>query len=54
MFEDLTSPQAAQVLGITSAAYRLRLLRARRALRRQQDLADSTFTASHVQMETQS
>lgn len=34
VFEDLTSPQAARVLGITAASYRLRLLRARRALRR--------------------
>lgn len=35
VFEDLTSPQAGSVLGITGAAYRLRLMRARRALRRQ-------------------
>ncbi|MEV6306362.1 sigma-70 family RNA polymerase sigma factor [Actinoplanes sp. NPDC051861] len=34
VFDDLTSPQAARVLGITAASYRLRLLRARRALRR--------------------
>ena len=33
VFEDLTSAQAAVVLGITATAYRLRLLRARRALR---------------------
>ncbi|MEI2731036.1 MAG: sigma-70 family RNA polymerase sigma factor [Dermatophilaceae bacterium] len=33
VFDDLTSPQAAQVLGTTAAAYRLRLSRARRALR---------------------
>jgi RNA polymerase sigma-70 factor (ECF subfamily) len=33
VFEDLTSAQAAAVLGITATAYRLRLLRARRALR---------------------
>ena len=32
VFDDLTSPQAALVLGITSTAYRLRLMRARRAL----------------------
>ncbi|MCX4391304.1 RNA polymerase sigma factor [Micromonospora peucetia] len=37
VFEDLTSPQAARVLGISAASYRLRLLRARRALRRQLD-----------------
>src|SRR5665811_1129749 len=30
VFEDLTSPQAARVIGISSAAYRLRLMRARR------------------------
>lgn len=34
VFEDLTSPQAGRVLGITAASYRLRLLRARRTLRR--------------------
>ena len=40
VFEDLTSPQAARVLGTSAAAYRLRLLRARRALRRQLDLLE--------------
>ncbi len=35
VFDDLSSPQAARVLGVTAAAYRLRLMRARRALRRQ-------------------
>ncbi|HEY3505210.1 MAG TPA: RNA polymerase sigma factor [Actinocatenispora sp.] len=39
VFEDLTSPQAARVLGVTPTSYRLRLLRARRALRRQLDVA---------------
>ncbi|GAA3195065.1 RNA polymerase sigma factor [Dactylosporangium siamense] len=34
VFDDLTSAQAARVLGITAAAFRIRLLRARRALRR--------------------
>jgi RNA polymerase sigma-70 factor, ECF subfamily len=34
VFEELTSPQAGQLLGITAATYRLRLLRARHALRR--------------------
>ena len=34
VFEDLTSPQAGLVLGISSAAYRLRLMRARASLRR--------------------
>jgi len=33
VFEDLTGPQAAAVLGISPVAYRLRLSRARRALR---------------------
>lgn len=33
VFEELTSPQAAAVLGISPVAYRLRLTRARRALR---------------------
>ena len=35
VWEDLTSPQAGRVLGISSTAYRLRLHRARHALRRQ-------------------
>jgi RNA polymerase sigma-70 factor (ECF subfamily) len=39
VFENLTSSQAGHVLGITSVAYRLRLLRARRALRRRLDRA---------------
>ena len=51
VFEDLTSPQAGRVLGITPVSYRLRLLRARRALRRQLDLAERP---SYLQMETQS
>ncbi|MCO8275881.1 sigma-70 family RNA polymerase sigma factor [Actinoplanes sp. TRM 88003] len=33
VFEDLTSAQAARVLGISAATYRIRLMRARRALR---------------------
>lgn len=33
VFEDLTAPQAAAVLGISPVAFRLRLTRARRALR---------------------
>jgi RNA polymerase sigma-70 factor (ECF subfamily) len=37
IFDDLASPQAAQVLGITPTSYRLRLHRARRALRLQLD-----------------
>jgi RNA polymerase sigma-70 factor (ECF subfamily) len=51
VFEDLTSAQAAGVLGITPASYRLRLLRARRALRRPLDLAEFSF---YVPMEVQS
>jgi RNA polymerase sigma-70 factor, ECF subfamily len=51
VFEDLTSPQAARVLGITPASYRLRLLRARRALRRRLELAEPP---SYVPMEVQS
>jgi RNA polymerase sigma-70 factor (ECF subfamily) len=47
--QEALSPQAARVLGITAASYRLRLLRARRALRRQLELADSS---SAVEMET--
>lgn len=50
VFEDLSSPQAARVLGVTAAAYRVRLLRARRALRRQLGLAGSG-SLSYAQME---
>lgn len=45
IFEELTSTQAARVLGISAAGYRLRLMRARRALRRQID-ADAVTTSS--------
>ena len=48
VFEDLTSLQAARVLGITPVSYRIRLLRARRALRRQLNLAEPS---SYVPME---
>jgi RNA polymerase sigma-70 factor (ECF subfamily) len=34
VFEDLTGPQAARVLGISAIAFNLRLLRARRRLRK--------------------
>lgn len=51
VFEDLASPQAARVLGITATAYRLRLLRARRALRRQLDLTEAKH---YLPMETRS
>lgn len=37
IWEDLPSPQAGQVLGISSAAYRIRLHRARKSLRRELD-----------------
>jgi len=50
VFEDLASPQAGRVLGITAASYRLRLLRARRALRRHLDSPEPCLPA---QMETQ-
>jgi RNA polymerase sigma-70 factor (ECF subfamily) len=49
VFDDLTSAQAARVLGVSAAAYRVRLLRARRALRRRLDPAD---VPTYVQMET--
>lgn len=46
VFDHLTSPQAAAVLGISAATYRLRLLRARRALRRHLEHApDDTLAA---------
>ena len=37
VFEELTSAQAARVLGISAPSYRLRLMRVRRALRRHLD-----------------
>ena len=49
VFEDLTSRQAGRVLGITSAAYRLRLMRARHALRRQLDCAGLTSNPTALQ-----
>jgi RNA polymerase sigma-70 factor (ECF subfamily) len=51
VFEDLSSAQAARVLGISPVSYRLRLLRARRALRRELDRAEFP---SYVPMEMQS
>ena len=53
VFEDLTSGQAARVLGISPAAYRLRLLRARRALRRQLGPAEHVRRPSSALVETQ-
>ncbi len=50
VFDDLSSLQAGRVLGISAASYRLRLLRARRALRRHLDPPQRSFAA---QMETQ-
>jgi RNA polymerase sigma-70 factor (ECF subfamily) len=49
VFDGLTSPQAARVLGISSGSYRLRLMRARSALRRQLDVPEASPFA---QMET--
>ena len=53
-FEGLTSAQAGAVLGITATAYRLRLSRARGALRRHLEGADShpglTDTAPYEEM----
>jgi len=46
VFEDLTSPQAGRVLGISSAAYRLRLMRARRQLRAHLDAAAPVVIAN--------
>lgn len=40
-WDDLTSPEAASVLGISPVAFRLRLTRARRALRRHLDLVET-------------
>ncbi|MFX0539113.1 RNA polymerase sigma factor [Ornithinimicrobium sp. Y1847] len=53
IWEDLSSTQAAQVLGISATAYRLRLSRARRALRThlRPDTALATTTADQHQPE---
>jgi RNA polymerase sigma-70 factor (ECF subfamily) len=50
-FDDLSSTEAARVLGITPTAYRLRLLRARRALRRHLPPGDPTETPAPAPME---
>ena len=42
VWDDLTSSQAGRVLGVSPAAYRMRLARARRSLRRFLDPADHT------------
>ena len=46
VWENLTSPQAARVLGTSAAAYRLRLTRARRSLRRHLDPPAPTASPS--------
>jgi RNA polymerase sigma-70 factor (ECF subfamily) len=46
VFEDLTSPQAGAVLGIPAAAYRLRLMRARRSLRRHLEAGEPSAPAA--------
>lgn len=43
-FDDLTSAEAARVLGTTATGYRLRLMRARRALRHHLDPTGSLLT----------
>ncbi|MBM2615960.1 RNA polymerase sigma factor [Actinoplanes sp. LDG1-06] len=50
VFEDLTSAQAARVLGVSAASYRIRLMRARRALRAH--LTPTSFAAAPM-MEAQ-
>lgn len=54
VFDDLTSPQAARVVGISPAAYRLRLMRARRELRRHLDRPGSSLAVSPAIQETSS
>lgn len=53
VFENLTSPEAAKVLGITSASYRVRLMRARRALRRHL-MHSPSYPLMDIQLEAQS
>ena len=45
-WEGLTSAQAAQVLGITAAAYRIRLMRARNSLRKALEPTNNLMTAN--------
>lgn len=52
-FDELTSPQAGRVLGISSAAFRLRLMRARRSLRGHLDPAPDTSPSALQLEETQ-
>ncbi|MCH8627200.1 sigma-70 family RNA polymerase sigma factor [Arsenicicoccus piscis] len=52
VLDDLTSPQAARVLGISPAAYRLRLMRARRALRHHLDASDPAAASAALAKET--
>lgn len=48
VFDDLTSSQAARVVQISASAYRLRLMRARRALRRHLFLPEVSTLADHT------
>lgn len=54
IFDDLPSPQAARVLGTTAAAYRLRLSRARRALRGYLDPTPATAAPTRTPQESHS
>jgi RNA polymerase sigma-70 factor (ECF subfamily) len=54
VFESLTSAQAGHVLGISAAAYRLRLMRARTALRSELDRPAPHATSSPATQETRS
>lgn len=51
VWEELPSPQAGRVLGISGAAYRIRLHRARRALRLQLETTASSSLSSAVDAE---
>jgi RNA polymerase sigma-70 factor, ECF subfamily len=48
VFENLTAPEAGHVLGITSTAYRIRLMRARRHVRRELDYTTLEFPAPTI------
>lgn len=52
VFDGLASAQAARVLGVSPTAYRLRLMRARRALRNHLDITDPRPTADSLLPET--
>lgn len=52
VFDDLTSAQAARVIGVTPVAYRRRLMRGRRALHHHLDPAALCHASDHAIQES--